>query len=169
MESDEIVVLLRGITILRHLHRVEPELGFQVRGLVLGIADGLAKLRPQLRILDRDRLVDRRVAGDVGRIVRQGAQREGVLVGILALAQQFTNKVAAADVVHQVAEFPAAERVVAEVLDDGAAIGVGMRFLDLVFRESGISLQQERADLRPSTAGRRFLRGSEPSMRTSPR
>ena len=48
---------------------------------------------------------------------------------------------------HQVAEFRAAERIVAEVLDDGAAIGVGMRFFDLVFRQSRISLEQKRADL----------------------
>ena len=67
LESDEIVVLLRRVTILRHLRHVEPELSFQMCGLVLGIADRLAKLRAQLRILDGDRLVDRRVAGDVRR------------------------------------------------------------------------------------------------------
>ena len=96
---------------------------------------------------DGDGLVDRRVAGDIRRIVRQGSQREGVLVDILAFEQQLANKVSAADVVHQVAEFSAAERVVAEILDDGASVGVGMRFLDLVFRQSRISLEQEGLDL----------------------
>ena len=39
LESDEIVVLLRGVTILRDLHRVESELCFQMCGLVLRIAN----------------------------------------------------------------------------------------------------------------------------------
>ncbi len=94
-----------------------------------------------------DRLIDGRVTGDVRRIVRQGAQCEGVLVDILAFEQQLADEVSAADVMHQVAEFPAAERVVAEILDDGAAIGVGVRLSDLVFRQSRISLEQEGLDL----------------------
>ena len=48
---------------------------------------------------------------------------------------------------HQVAEFFAAEGVVAEVLDDGAAVGIGVRLPDLVIRKSGISLEQEGSDL----------------------
>ena len=57
------------------------------------------------------------------------------------------NEVSAANVVRQVAELLAAERVVAEVLDDGAAISIGMRLLDLVFRQSRKSLEQQRPDL----------------------
>ena len=74
LESDEVVVLLRGIAIFRDLHGIKAELRFQVRGLVLGIPDGLAILRSQLRIFDGDRLVDRWVAGDIRGIVRQCAQ-----------------------------------------------------------------------------------------------
>ena len=58
-----------------------------MRRLVLRIADGLAKLRAQLGILDSDRLVDRGVPGDIRRVVRQGAQGEGVFVDVLALEQ----------------------------------------------------------------------------------
>jgi hypothetical protein len=64
--------------------------------------------------------------------VRQRSQREGVLVNILAFEQQLANKISTANVVHQIAEFPTAERVIAEILDDGAAIRVGMSFPDLV-------------------------------------
>src|SRR5208283_361503 len=117
LKSDEVVVLLRSITILRDLQRVEPKLRLQMRRLVLGISNGLAKPRSQLWILDRDGLVNRRVTGDIRRIVRQRTQRERVLAGILAFDQQLTNKVSASGIVHQVAEFPAAERVVAEILD----------------------------------------------------
>src|SRR6185369_17810765 len=87
--------------------------------------------------------VDRGMAGDVRGIMRQRAQGEGVLVNILTLAQQFQHEVAAANVMHQIAELYAAEGIVAQVLDDGAAIGVGMRLGDLLFRESGIALQKE--------------------------
>ena len=79
--------------------------------------------------------------------MRQGAEREGVLVDILAFEQQFADEIAAADVMHQTAELRAAEWVVAEVLDDSTAIGVGMGLDDLVFRKSGISLEQEGTDL----------------------
>jgi hypothetical protein len=48
---------------------------------------------------------------------------------------------------HQVAEFPTAEPIVAEILDDRASVRVGISLPDLVFRQSGISLEQERLDL----------------------
>ena len=87
---------------------------------------------PQLGILDGDRLIDGGMSGDIGRVVRESAKGEGVFVDILAFEQQLAHEVAAADVVHQAAEFRAAEGVVPEVLDDGAAIGVGMGLGDLV-------------------------------------
>ena len=61
LEADEIVVLLRGVPILRNLHGVEAELCFQVRRPVLRVRYGPAVLRNQLRILDGDGLVDCRV------------------------------------------------------------------------------------------------------------
>jgi hypothetical protein len=48
---------------------------------------------------------------------------------------------------HQIAEIPTTERIVAEILDDSASIGVGMRFLYLAFGQSRVSLEQKRADL----------------------
>ena len=48
---------------------------------------------------------------------------------------------------HQVAEIFAAEWVITQILDDGASVGVGMRLLDLIFRQSGVSLEQQRPDL----------------------
>ena len=53
------------------------------------------------------------------------------------------NEVSAADVMHEVTEFSAAEGVVAEVLNDRAAIGIGVGLLDLVVRQSGESLQEK--------------------------
>jgi hypothetical protein len=79
--------------------------------------------------------------------VRQRAQREGVLVDILAFEQQLANKISAANVVHQVAEFFTAERVVAKILDDRAPVSIGVRLFELVFRESRISLEEQGPDL----------------------
>jgi len=39
LESNEVMVLLRSITIVRYLHGVEAKLGFQVRGFVLRVPD----------------------------------------------------------------------------------------------------------------------------------
>jgi hypothetical protein len=48
---------------------------------------------------------------------------------------------------HQVAEIFTAEWVITQILDDGAAVRVGMRLLDLIFREPGVSLEQQGPDL----------------------
>src|SRR4029077_5976120 len=146
-ESDEVVILLRRITILRHLYHVESELSLQVRGMILRVPDGISVFGAQLRVLDGNGLVDSRVARDIRSIVRERAQRKGVLVGILALQQQFSHEVTAAHVVHQIAKFHAAKRVIAEILDNGTAIGVAVCLLELVFRERRKSLEKERAEL----------------------
>src|SRR5579859_429420 len=69
LEPDEIVVLLRRIAILGDLHHVESKLRFQMCGFVLRVPYGVTKSRSQLGIFDCDSLVDRRVAGNIGRIV----------------------------------------------------------------------------------------------------
>jgi hypothetical protein len=87
------------------------------------------------------------MASDIGSIVSERAQGKGVLVGILALGEQLANEIAAAHVVNQVAEFDAAEGIVAKVLDDGAAIGISVCFRELGFCESGKALEEKRAKI----------------------
>src|SRR5712692_2643774 len=48
---------------------------------------------------------------------------------------------------HQVAEFRAAERVITQILDHSACVGLGMRLLDLIVRQPWVSLEQQRAAL----------------------
>ena len=79
------------------------------------------------------------MTGNVSGVVRECPQGERVLIDVAAFEQQFLNKVSAADIVHQVAEFFAAERIVAEILDHSAAIRIGMSLPDLVFRQARIS------------------------------
>ena len=87
------------------------------------------------------------MTGDIRCVVRQCAQREGVLVDVLAFKQQLSNEISAANVMHQVAEFLTAKWVVAEILNDGAAIGISVRLFELVFRQPWISLAQQWSDL----------------------
>jgi len=46
--------------------------------------------------------------------VGERAQREGILVHVIALAQELANEASAANVVRQVAEFHIAERVITQ-------------------------------------------------------
>ena len=80
--------------------------------------------------------------------MRQRSQRKCVFLRVLALPEHLLDKVAAAHVVHQVAEFLAAERIIAQVLNDRAAIGVGVGFLDLIVREAGKAVLDQRTDVR---------------------
>ena len=66
------------------------------------------------------------MSGDVSGVVREGAQRKGEFVGILAFLDEFENEITAANIVHQIAEFLVAEWVVAHVLNDCAAVCVSM-------------------------------------------
>src|SRR5260370_74280 len=67
----------------------------------------------------------------IRRIVRHSAEREGVFVQILGIAQQNYHEIAAADVMRQVAEEHAAVRVVTHVLNDGAPVSVTVGFAQL--------------------------------------
>ena len=77
----------------------------------------------------------------------QRTKSKGVLVCILTLQQQFLNEVTAASVVHQIAKFQTAKRIVAKILNDGAAIGVSVCLFQLVFREAGKTLKEKWAEL----------------------
>ena len=75
------------------------------------------------------------------------AEGEGVLIRVLRLADEVLYEDAGADVVQQVAHQLVAEGVVADVLNDGSAIGVGVGFPDLVRRDAGIAAAKQRDDV----------------------
>jgi len=79
LESDEIVILLRRITVLRYLHHVESELRLEVRGMIFRILDGMPYFARSLDIGGRRnslRLDGRRCRKHSA----QERQGEGVLV-----------------------------------------------------------------------------------------
>ena len=68
----------------------------------------------------------------VGRVVRERAERERVLLEIARVVNQRLDEIARPDVVHEVAEEMVAERVVAEILDDRSAVRERARVLEVV-------------------------------------
>src|SRR5579863_7487856 len=88
------------------------------------------------------------MAIDVGHVVRQRAEGESIFLGILTLPEHFFNEIAAAHVMNEVAEFLAAEGVIAKILNNGATVGVGVRFLDLVVGQAWETVFNERENVR---------------------
>src|SRR5580704_19517387 len=103
-----------------------------MRGAILCISNRAPVFRAQLWILNSYGLIHSWVPVDIGDVVGERAECKSVFVGILGLDQQLADKISAANVVHKVAEFRASERIVAKVLDDGAAIRVGVCFRQLL-------------------------------------
>ena len=62
----------------------------------------------------------------IGGVVGKGSQRKRILVQIVGLGDERENKIAAANIVREIAEELTAEGIVTHVLNDGASIGIGM-------------------------------------------
>jgi len=80
--------------------------------------------------------------------VREGADGEGELVGGAGVAEERVDEVSGADVVGELGEERVAEGVVADVLDDGAAVGVGVSFAELGGGDVGKAGLEEGDDVR---------------------
>ena len=92
-------------------------------------------------------------------IMRQRAQGEGVFIHTRGVAEHRLDEIAGPDVVQDVREETAAEREVAQVQDNGAAVRVRARFVELRCGGLRILLAQERADVRrPQRIDVRFVR-----------
>ena len=112
------------------LNDVERELDDHVLLGRLDVGDGVAELLRELRKDQRDRFVRRLgMSGVVVRVVSQRTERERVLVDVARVTKQRFHEVARPDVVQEVAEEFVAKRVVAEILDDRPAIGIGSRLV----------------------------------------
>ena len=87
-----------------------------------------------------------RVAYVVADVVGERPNREGELVSILGIAKEMNDEVAGADVMGQVGDEGVAERIVANVLNDAARIGVGACLFQLFCGDAGIPAAQQRHD-----------------------
>jgi hypothetical protein len=126
---------------------VEGELGLDVLVFALGVADGLAVFCGELGKLDGDAEVGGfGVADGVADVVGKGADGEGELVGVAGVAEEGDDEVAGANVVGEVREVLVAEGVVADVLDDAAAVGVGAGFFELGGGDGGVAALEQGND-----------------------
>ena len=82
----------------------------------------------------------------VSDVVGEGADGEGQLVGVAGVAEEVDDEVSGADVVGEVGEAGVAEGVVADVLNDAAAVGVGAGVLKLRGSEGGVTAEEQRDD-----------------------
>jgi len=114
----------------------------------------------QLRIENRNGSIrGDTVAIVIGGIVSKRAESESVVIQVLRIAQQGEDEVSAANVVSQTAEEVISVRVIAEVLNDGAAVSVAVRFFQLLRRGLWKTLQKQRTDIRlPRAVDNGFMR-----------
>ena len=122
-----------GVAALGGLKDIESELRLGVGSRIVGIRYQLSEFPAQLRVEQRNGPVHgQRVAIIIGGIVRQRSQSESVLIEVLGFADQVEDKIAAPDVMRQIAEELAAERIIPQILNDAPSVGESVRFGQLV-------------------------------------
>ena len=115
-----------------------------MRHRIVPIGHVISIFAPQLGIQHRHRPVGRdAVPLGIGGIVLQRAESERVFVEVLRLADQRRDEVPTADVMREIAEKAAAERIISQVLNDAATVGVGVRLLQLLRGCVGKSFEEQ--------------------------
>src|SRR5205807_6927597 len=79
-------------------------------------------------------------------VMRQCAQRKGILIDVRGFAQKCFYKIAAANIVNKITEQLVAERVISHVLNEASAIGICMGLAQVFIRCCGKFLQQHGLD-----------------------
>ncbi len=141
------MVAIGGVTVFCNLHHVEPEFGANVRFRIVGIGNFTSVLGPELGKFQRHDLVDDGMPHVIGGVMRQRPQREGVLVDVGRFFDQGGNEFSAAHIVQQVAEIFIAAGVVTHVLNQAAAVGIGVRLPKVVCSGLGKPVQEHRLNL----------------------
>ena len=151
LKTDEAPIPVRRVSPRRYLEHVEAELRSDVRNRIVPIGHVPSVFPAQRGIQYRHRAVgSNAVPLGIGGIVFQRAQSECIFVQVLRFADQFRDEIAAADVMGEIAEKAAAERIISHILNDAAPIRVSVRLLQLLRRRSGKPFEKQ------------FLEGSIP-------
>ena len=131
---------------MRYLQNVESKFRLHVRELVIFVRHGVAVLRFQPGIQERNRTIGADVVTFiVCGIVSERPQRESITVEIPGIMDEGQDEVSAPHIVHQVAEEKASVRIVAHILDNRPAVSVAVCFFQLLGRGLGKTLQQHGA------------------------
>src|SRR5271165_1836220 len=143
------MIAVGRVALMRHFKNVEAELRFGVSEGILLVPDGVTVLFLKFGIEHGHGAIRSETMAIIVRgIMSERADSESVLVQIFRVAKQSLHKISAPHIVSKVAEKMASVRVIAHVLDDRPAIGVGLRFAQLLFGGTRKTGQQQRLDVR---------------------
>ena len=121
---------------------VECEFGANVTMRTLIVGHGRPELASQFGKFHRGRGIDGLgMTNRVSQIVRQGADGKRKFVHRVGIAKEPGDEVARTSIVRKIAEELLPKRIVAHVLNGGAAVRVGMRFAQLLFGRARESRQ----------------------------
>ena len=113
LKAYEAPILVRPVAPCCHLEHVEAELCPDVRYRIIPIRDIAPEFPPQFGIQHRHCAIGgQAVPFRIGGIVLQRAEHKRVFVEILRVADQLHDEVAAADVMREITEKVAAERII---------------------------------------------------------
>src|SRR6185437_15686140 len=144
LEADVAKVPDRSEAMVGNLIDVEGELRPDMLLLALGVVHDIAVAPLQLWKLHRHGNVGSlRVADGVADVVRKRADGEGEFVRVAGIPEQVDDEIAGTHVRGEIGEVLVAERIVANVLDDAAAVGVGAGVVKLDRRKRGVAAEQQ--------------------------
>ena len=147
-ETDEVVIAVWSEALPRDFEHVESKFSFHMCEPVVLKRNAVAVFLPEAGIQNRNGSVGTEAMTVVVRgVMRERTEGESVLVGIFGVSQQRLDEIAAADVMREVAEKGAAVRVVAQILNNGAAVGVGLCPAQILLGCLREFLQEERLDV----------------------
>jgi hypothetical protein len=119
LEADKVAVRIGGVTAFGDLHDVETEFRLEMFDRRLIVGDVVAEFGFQLWVKNRDSVIGGdAVAVVVGCVMGESAQGKSVFVKRRGIAEKLLDEIAGANVMDEIAEQMAAERIVAQVLDD---------------------------------------------------
>src|SRR5438552_17219058 len=116
-----------------HLYHIESEFCFYVSRWTLFIGYNIPEFALQFRIVDRHYSIDAdRVSHIVRGIVRELSKSESIFIRVMRFRYQCLDKIPGSHIVEEVTEKFARERIISHILNDAAAIRIGVRFSKLV-------------------------------------
>jgi len=133
--------------VMRDLVDVKGEFGPHMLVFAFGVADHRSVFRTQFWEFYRYGAVGGfGVSYRIGNVMRERTDGEGKLVRVARIAKQVEHKVAGANVVGEVRKRLVAERIIADVLNRAASVGIRARTIKISNRQIRIPAHQQRND-----------------------
>src|SRR5262249_2285770 len=126
-KTDEIMVTIRGVAVLGYLYHVKSELNPNVCLRTLLVGHRFPVLSAQFRIRQGHAPVDVGMRADVGGVMRQGTKCKANIINNRTLEKKIQKQIPAPNLMSQLAKKLTPKRIVADVLNQTAAIGKSVR------------------------------------------